>query len=305
MGVKSMAVPSGGPVTVHRGSFPTRHLIPGERILWEGRPSRIVYFVRSMLMFIFGLAFSALAWGLHRGDLHTDDPVTFVPLIVMLALMGPMVLLDRRWGIVETIAGLAVIGAVLAFDDITRWITLVPAVIGLAFFLFDYIVWSHPYFAISDRRIMTQYGIFNLMFVDTQIDRIQNVTVVQPLLERIFGYGDVMFTTAGSMGGIRSDDPAEGMRKGGALVWENIPRPFEVRRIAEDIINRATAPPAYVAAPAYVPPVAAPASPPAPAAPISSFEAEERLTKLKELNERGLISDQEYAQKRKEILGQM
>lgn len=317
MEVKGMAVPSEAPVTVHRGSFPTKHLIPGEKILWEGRPSRIVYFLRSFLMFIFGIAFSVLAFTLDTDDLGNGDLVSWAPLIAMLVLLALMVALHRRWGALEVVVGVAALVAVLAFD-VTRWVVIAPALVGLLFFLVDYILWSHTYFGISDRRIMTQYGIFNLMFADTQIDRIQNVTVVQPILERILGYGDVMFATAGNMGGIVSDDPAENMRKGGAIVWENVPKPFEVRKISEEIINRVMTPQVYVAAPAYAPQVPLPPGAPAyaPVAPVpmtqpaapppaTRVEAEERLTKLRELNQKGLITNEEYEQKKKEILGQM
>ena len=115
------------------------------------------------------------------------------------------------------------------------------------------------------------------------------------------------------------------MRAGGAIVWDNIPKPFQVRKVAEEIIFSATrrqavqyvtAPAqAYVAppvvtqpAPVYVPqqPAAQPAqasqaAPPQPSIPTA--EAEERMVKLKEMRDKNLISEEEYQQKRKEILG--
>ncbi|WP_298824951.1 SHOCT domain-containing protein [uncultured Piscinibacter sp.] len=70
----------------------------------------------------------------------------------------------------------------------------------------------------------------------------------------------------------------------------------------------AVAPPPVVlpaAAPAVPPQQLAPAAPPAPprpAAPASADEIEQRLLTLKRLRERGLISEEEYQQKRREIL---
>ncbi len=52
------------------------------------------------------------------------------------------------------------------------------------------------------------------------------------------GYGNIMFATAGEMGGLKSDDPSDRMRAGGAMIWEDIPHPFIVRKKAEEIIYR-------------------------------------------------------------------
>jgi membrane protein YdbS with pleckstrin-like domain len=215
----------------------------------------------------------------------------------MIVLTVLMVVVHRKWGIFQGIAAAVVIFAVLLNVQGVAVLYLAPLLIGLLALAVEYLVWSHTYFAISDRRILTQTGIFSLKFVDTQIDRIQNVSVVQPFVERIFGYGDVMFATAGEMGGIDSDAWSQKMGAGGAIVWDNIPRPFEVRKIAETIIFKATRPQVqYVPQPAY-----APAPPAAP----SSVEAGERLAKLKEMRDKNLISEEEFQLKRKEIIGRL
>lgn len=321
-----------------RHKFPKKHLVTGERILWEGRPSIVVYFLRSLLLFVFGAVFGVLAILQSNQNVDLSNLVTFLALLAMLLLVVLMVGVHRRWGMFAGLVSLVIIGLVVLNVHVNGLVYFIPMAIGLLAFAIEYVVWSHTYFAISDRRIMTQYGIFNIMFADTQIDRVQNVTVVQPLIERILGYGDVMFATAGEMGGIKSDDSREMMKSGGAIVWDNIPKPFQVRKVAEEIIFSATrrqavqyvpAPAmAYVApqvvtpqAPAYAPSQTAaqpaqsyaptttaaqpaPASAAAPPQPsIPTAEAEERMIKLKEMRDKNLISEEEYQQKRKEILG--
>lgn len=296
------------PTNVQRSRFPRKHLVPGETIQWEGRPSVIVYFLRSLLLFIFGAAFAVFGHVQSSSTIDLAVLGSYIPLLGMFVLVLLMVSIHRRWGTLEGLIALVLV-IILALDqlislniNLSSWYYLLPMVIGLVAFLFEFVLWSHTYFAISDRRIMTQYGVFNLMFADVQIDRIQNVSVVQPLVERMFGFGDVMFATAGEMGGIESDDPNERLRRGGAIIWDNVPKPFEVRRIAEEIILRSTQPAVrYVAQPAPVQYVQAPA----PVAPIASVEAEERLLKLKEMRERNIISEEEYQQKRAEILGRL
>jgi membrane protein YdbS with pleckstrin-like domain len=320
-----------------RHKFPKKHLVTGERILWEGRPSIVVYFLRSLLLFVFGGLFGVMAILQSNQDVDLANLGTFLALLAMLLLVVLMVGVHRKWGLLSGLISVAIIVLVVLNVHVNGLVYFIPMIIGLLAFAIEYLIWSHTYFAISDRRIMTQYGIFNIMFADTQIDRVQNVTVVQPLIERILGYGDVMFATAGEMGGIQSSDPREMMKSGGAIVWDNIPKPFQVRKVAEEIIfsaNRrqtvqyvtATAP-TFVApqvvsqpAPAYAPsqpaaqpaqtyatsapavqPAASTAAPPQPSIPTA--EAEERMIKLKEMRDKNLISEEEYQQKRKEILG--
>lgn len=291
------------PTNVKRSKFPTRHLVSGETIQWEGRPSIIVYFLRSLLLFLFGAAFGILAYLQTGNALDLSVLSSYILLVGMFVLVFLMVGIHRRWGTLEGLVAL-ILTLILALDQLLtlnlnlNWAFFFgPMIIGLVAFLFEYVLWSHTYFAISDRRIMTQYGVFNLMFADTQIDRIQNVSVVQPLIERILGYGDVMFATAGEMGGIDSNDPMERMKSGGAIVWDNVPRPFEVRKTAEQIILNASRPPTRYVTQTYV-------QAPAPTS-IPSAEAEERLVKLKEMRERNLISEEEFMQKRQEILGRL
>ncbi len=131
-------------------------------------------------------------------------------------------------------------------------------------------------FAMSDRRIMTQYGVFDIRFADTHIDRVQNVTIVQSLPQRIMGYGNIMFATAGEMGGLKSDDPSDRMRAGGAMIWEDIPHPFIVRKKAEEIIYRGpiTYPPTLTG------PINQPSAP---------GDTQAKLIELSQMKDKGLI----------------
>ncbi|WP_144006924.1 SHOCT domain-containing protein [Pelomonas sp. KK5] len=60
--------------------------------------------------------------------------------------------------------------------------------------------------------------------------------------------------------------------------------------------------PVVAPAPVAAPVVAVPVAPAAPAAPVSIGDAERRLETLKRLHGKGLITDQEYEEKRREIL---
>lgn len=276
--------------------FPRSRLATGERLLWEGRPSSIVYFVQPLVLLILTVIFGfvlSLYYG-PIGTLEVDWPI-WVTLAVLLLLMPVSTL---RMGLVAMAVGLAVIviDALGLFSN--GIISFAPVLVGLFAFLYDYIVWTHTAFAITDRRIMTQYGVFNIRFGDTRHERISNVTVHQTLVERILGFGDIMFSTSGETGGIDSDHPATRSDHRGAVKWEDIPKPFYVRKRAEEAMlnpswrNVRVQPPTQ-----YVPPSVV--------QPIAPVEAEERLVKLRELLDKGLISQEEYEAKRREIISRM
>lgn len=279
------------PTQQNMSKFSSKRLVPGEKLLWEGRPSIIGYFLRSLMLLILGVLFTSFAYLQAQKDINSGDFGTWWYFLALIILAVAMYLVDRRWGLVEAIVGW--VSVVIVFGlGWSSGLLVLPLLVGLSSLGIEYIIWSRTFFAISDRRIMTQTGILSLLFVDTQIDRIQNVTVHQPLHERILGFGDIMFATAGEMGGIKSDNFLAGMKSGGAIVWEDVSKPFEVRKTAENIIFHALRPTVQV--------VQAPASTVA-----KPSDAEEALTKLKQMLDKGLITPEEYEVKRKEIIGRM
>ena len=144
---------------------------------------------------------------------------------------------------------------------------------------------------------MTQYGVFNLRFGDTRHDRISNVTVHPTLVEgsRLRRRHVLHLWRNGR---IDSDSQAMHFNRKGAVKWENVSRPFHVRKKAEEAMLNPRWQNVKVKAPAqYVP------SPML--EPISQVEAEERLVKLKELLDKGLISQEEYDAKRQEIISRL
>jgi len=173
-----------------------------------------------------------------------------------------------------------------------------PLVVSILYFLVYYIIWRHIAFALTDRRIISQYGIFNLRYADTQVNRVQNVTVIQPWYERLLGYGDVALATAGETGGVDYSRPGLRVSAEGAMVWENVRKPFDLRRKVEEIIYPSTAPTTTTIV-REVPAPSAPAGVPA------GVSAEERLDQLKRMKEKGLINDAEYEIKRREILEEL
>ena len=129
-------------------------------------------------------------------------------------------------------------------------------------------------FVVTDRRVLRSVGLLSKEHEQAPIEKIQDITVTQGLVGRILGYGDVSLETASERG---------------TLVFPMIAEP-EAFRTA--IWGRPRAD-AVSAAPA----ARAPAGP-ATAAPATAA----RLEELENLRRKGMVSESEYAGKRREIL---
>ena len=126
-------------------------------------------------------------------------------------------------------------------------------------------------YVVTSRRVIRKYGFVAREVEQALIDRIQDITVRQGVAGRLLGYGTVVLETASETGRIVFPDIAEPEAFRNA-VWGQVP----AREAG------AAAPPAPVSA----------------ALPSTAS----RLAELEELRTRGLLSAEEYAKKRDQIL---
>jgi membrane protein YdbS with pleckstrin-like domain len=92
-------------------------------------------------------------------------------------------------------------------------------------------------FALTNRRIMTQYGVFSQKFADCGHDKVQNSTIVRSMTDRAFGWGSIMFATAGTMGGISTRQASKMMSYGGAVLWLHVSQPIPVYKYAQAVMG--------------------------------------------------------------------
>jgi len=209
-----------------------RHLLQGERVLWESKPAWIIVMLRPLLMIIIALIYAAVVLS-YNGDL--------LYLVAALALAGLMTPFDRRLGIPAAIAGVA-IAILVSLDRSLALLVFIPVVIGAVPLITTYLYWKNTVFAVTDRRIISQFGFFNRQYNDTGLDRVQNISLKQPLLERLFGFGDISIVTAGELGRTVRRQPGIRLHSGGGVVWENVPKPFEVQKRLSGYVYRPVVP---------------------------------------------------------------
>ena len=125
-------------------------------------------------------------------------------------------------------------------------------------------------FVVTNRRVMRKVGIFAREAEHAPIEKIQDVTLDQGVTARLLGYGTVILETASERG---------------RIVFPDIARPEAFRNA---IWGQSTA--------------ASSASAPLVATATAAPAAAQRLSELEDLRTRGLLSTEEYARKREEIL---
>jgi uncharacterized membrane protein YdbT with pleckstrin-like domain len=155
--------------------------------------------------------------------------------------------------------------------DVGRWVGLLAIaflVMAAGTFAVRRLRASADEFVLTNRRVIRKVGLISREVQQAPVRSVQDVTVEQSALGRMLGYGDVVIETASERG---------------ALVFPAIADPdgFRNRFWGEGVPDAASAEPAPDAA---APPAA------------------ERLARLEELKRRGLVTGEEYAAKRREIV---
>ena len=152
------------------------------------------------------------------------------------------------------------------------WLALAFVVIGLVGFLALRIRTGMDEFVVTNRRVIRRVGLFAREVQNAPLEKIQDITIEQGMFARMLRYGTVIVETAS---------------ENGMLIFPKIASPEDFRT---NVWRRA---PAAGQTPAEVP--ATPAPP--------TLEA--RLEELESLKQRGLMSAEEYAAKRQEILSHL
>jgi uncharacterized membrane protein YdbT with pleckstrin-like domain len=155
------------------------------------------------------------------------------------------------------------------------WVAAGFAVIALIAFVARRIRANMDEFVVTSRRVIRKVGLIAREIQHAPLEKIQDVTIEQGILGRMLGYGTVIVETASEKG---------------MLVFPAIASPESMRTHI------------WGQTPAAMPAVVATAAAPTHATPAAT---EKRLEDLEGLRKRGLVNDEEYAAKRKEILSHL
>jgi uncharacterized membrane protein YdbT with pleckstrin-like domain len=73
---------------------------------------------------------------------------------------------------------------------------LIPVTTGTR----DVLIWTNHQFIITNHRVMQISGIFNKSVIDSALDKVNDIKMDQSALGRLFGYGDIEILTASELG---------------------------------------------------------------------------------------------------------
>ncbi len=170
--------------------------------------------------------------------------------------------------------------------DVLWWLTLIGFVIWVLRVLFQFVQWQTTRFAITDERVAYQSGFFRRRGVSIPLDRVNNVNFEQNFIARLLDNGIVTIESAGETGD---------------SVFENVGDPDHIRTLIFQGVKQNSTSQSERDASALARAMKADQAPNAAASP----SVEERLAKLAQLRDSGAITDDEYAQKRNDILGSL
>jgi membrane protein YdbS with pleckstrin-like domain len=171
-------------------------------------------------------------------------------------------------------------------DSVIGWVAALAFVVWVVNTIYQFVQWRTTRFAVTDQRVAYQSGVVRRRGVSIPLNRINNVNFEQSLIARMLNNGTVTIESAGETGD---------------SVFENIPDPENARTV---IFNQMQADEqadsqrdaAAIADALRGEPLPAPTGTPVPPS------AEDRLAELEGLHRRGLVSDEEFEAKRKQIV---
>jgi hypothetical protein len=166
------------------------------------------------------------------------------------------------------------------------WLFLAIGVLGVGWY---YLVWRVERYLVTTRRVIEAGGVINKYTRDTSLQAITDMIVGHPWIGRMVGYGEIDLLTASEVGTtkIRFLPDADGFKR--TLLDAKYEHEVEVG--GGRVTREEPAPPAAAAA--------------APSGRMSAEEVDASLTRLADMRDRGLITAEEFAVKKRELLDRL
>lgn len=194
---------------------------------------------------------------------------------------GEDVVLDLRphWSTLAgpVVAVVAMIVAALAVasqtdNGVVRGLFAVLVVLTLLLLVVRWLKWTTTNFVLTSDRLIYRTGVLAKHGREIPLERINDISFHQTVIERMLGTGDLMIESAGERG---------------QEAFADIPKPSKVQNVLYAEMERSKARDADRIAGRH------------------ELSVPEQLEKLDELRRRGVINDQEFAAKKAQLLDRM
>jgi uncharacterized membrane protein YdbT with pleckstrin-like domain len=161
--------------------------------------------------------------------------------------------------------------------------------VAIAIILYNVAVFFSAHFGVTNMRVLRYEGILRRRSSETLLGTLTDVKYSQSFLGRTLGFGDLQILTSSGAAGkddFQTVSNASGLR---TAIQEQKARSTQSRPEAPPVAQAPASPPAATAAPTST----------------AADEAANALARLDELHKQGLITDEEFAAKRTEILARI
>jgi membrane protein YdbS with pleckstrin-like domain len=142
---------------------------------------------------------------------------------------------------------------VLAFRDLGSALAvcglplIIFAVLMLLSAYIGHLTWRKTYYAITDKRVVQKSGLMGLRVFDAPLTAIQNVSLIQPWLYKLFDTGVLLFATSGTGGGAAMTRASisrmwsSSTWLAGNIVFAGVRDPVATRKRAQEVVDAAVA----------------------------------------------------------------
>ncbi|MGI9015526.1 MAG: PH domain-containing protein [Euzebya sp.] len=172
--------------------------------------------------------------------------------------------------LILALAAVVVIAAVIKPDEpLVVAAAAIPLAAGLVWFGFRYVVWRTTHFVVTSDRVIYRSGVISKAGQNIPLERINNVAFSQSAFERMLRVGNLVIESAGETG---------------RQVFQDVLDPSKVEnRIYKEMESSAERDDVRAAR--------------------AGVSVADELTKLNQLRQQGLITEEEFAAQRTRLLG--
>jgi len=158
--------------------------------------------------------------------------------------------------------------------------SLVGAGVTIVWFIYWILDRNTNLWAVTNLRVIDEYGVFTNNSKETPLDKINNVSYRQPLLGRVFNYGDVQIQSAAESGSTTHkmvERPKD--LKDTITQYQERYKQEQIREQAQSLANAVGG-----------------------QKPSVGIDVSEELTKLHDLKEKGIITEEDFQKGKDKIL---
>jgi membrane protein YdbS with pleckstrin-like domain len=179
------------------------------------------------------------------------------------------------------------IAVVVLWSKAPGWIgslLLVVGLVTLGWFLLKLLAWRSARLIVTTRRVVYRSGILQRVGREIPLNRIQDITYHQTLLQRVLGAGSLTIESAG---------------EGGSEPFPDIRRPARVQSVVSQLMSQ---PPPQ---PGRAVPRQPAGAPSAQVAAAGSPSIIQQIEELAHLHRAGVLTDAEFEAKKTDLLGRL